>query len=332
MATFHTAEKDRILIIAIPSYNDWEALALLIDSIDSELKGVQWKVRLLVVDDGSDTELPEEQLSKARKSIDRVDVMTLRRNLGHQRAIATALAWIDANLTFEAVLVMDGDGEDSPKDISNLLDCYENTGGRTVVFAARHRRSEGLLFQTFYHLYRVVHWMLTGVTVRVGNFSVIPGSQVHRLVVVSDLWNHYAAAVVKARIPRTLVPTERARRLTGRPKMNFTALVVHGLSAISVFGDRLGVRLIVGVSVASLVTMLSLSVVILSKSLSGDVSLWEITVVAGVTIYLVLNLLMVTVLFAFSVLRSRESAEFLPARDHVWFVDDVSTLWCADDR
>src|SRR5204862_1949020 len=76
-------------------------------------------------------------------------------------------------------------------------------------------------------------------------FSIVPASQLQRLVVVSELWNHYAAAVFKARIPRSSIPTQRGERLSGKSRMNFVALVVHGLSALSVHSEIIGVRLLV---------------------------------------------------------------------------------------
>ena len=317
----------RSLVIAIPTYNDWDALALLLDALDSKLHGLGWNVHVLIVDDGSDQELPRERLARPRRALTRVDVLTLRRNLGHQRAIATALAWIDANMVCDAVVVMDGDGEDSPDDVPRLVACHDQTGGRKVIFAARHRRSEGFVFQSFYHVYRAIHWMLTGIGVRIGNFSLIPQPQLHRLVVVSDLWNHYAAAVIKARIPIARVPTARARRLSGRPTMNFTSLVVHGLSAISVFGDRVGVRLLVTASVLGGAVVSSLLLFVVSNLLSKTAWSWRLTLAAAGTTYLVLNLLVALFLFAFGILGSRDSAAFLPARDHTWFVEGLETLW-----
>ena len=78
-----------------------------------------------------------------------------------------------------------------------------------------------------------------------GNFSVIPRERLASLVVVSELWNHYAAAAMRSRQPFCTIPTRRAERLDGESKMNFVGLVVHGLSAISVYSDIVGVRLLI---------------------------------------------------------------------------------------
>src|SRR5262249_34330459 len=128
------------------------------------------------------------------------------------------------------------------------------------VFAERMKRSESLVFRFFYYLYRHLHFLLTSVRVRVGNFSAIPRQRLESLVAVSELWNHYAAAVFHSRQPYCSIPTQRAHRLSGRSSMNFVSLVAHGLSAISVYREVIGVRLLVLaiclalVAVAGLVT------------------------------------------------------------------------------
>ena len=124
-----------------------------------------------------------------------------------------------------------------------LAKCREE-GDWKIVFAERTRRSESWVFRIFYVLYKAAHRLLTGSRVRVGNFSVVPRSRLSSLVVVSELWNHDAAAF-KSRQPYCLVPTRRAKRLHGHSSMNFVALVVHGLSAISVYSEIVGVRLLV---------------------------------------------------------------------------------------
>jgi glycosyltransferase involved in cell wall biosynthesis len=321
----------RELLIVIPTYEDWDALVALLVEIDRESVGDGWRVNILIVDDGSDSEPPLDRLVVDRVMLESVQILRLRRNLGHQRAIAVALSWVEANASCDAVIVMDGDGEDAPSDIPRLVECYDRSPGAPVVFAARQRRSEGVVFQTFYHAYRGIHWLLTGVGVRVGNFSLVPRKQLYRLVVVSDLWNHYAAAVFKARLPLAFVPTARARRLGGRPKMNFTQLVVHGLSAISVFGDRVGVRLLIAASLTTLLAGGVACAVVLSRVVSDLAFTFRLGLAIAASTYLALNLLVAATLFTFGVLGSRDAAALLPARDFGWFVAGHETLWTRND-
>src|ERR1700693_650035 len=101
-------------------------------------------------------------------------IMKVHRNLCHQPALAIALTYVAANLSADGVLVMDADGEDPPEQIPDLIREAERQGLSAVVFAERGRRVEGSMFQVFYFFYRVLHYLLTGRKIRVGNFSFLP--------------------------------------------------------------------------------------------------------------------------------------------------------------
>ena len=225
------------LLVLIPIYNDWAAAGLLLRRLDEVLADAGLTADVLLVDDGATVPLPDCWPGHDWRALGRIDVLSLRRNVGHQRAIAIALAFVDRKRSPHVVVVMDGDGEDAPEDVPRLLACLHQNDHSTIVFAERTRRSESAIFRVFYALYRWAHRLLTGIPVRVGNFSVVPFRLLRRLVVVSELWNHYAAAVFKARLPRACVPTERAPRLAGKSRINFVDLVMHGLSALSVHSE-----------------------------------------------------------------------------------------------
>lgn len=306
--------------IVIPVFNDWTAAARVLQELDATLASSGRSADVLLVDDGSSERAPASPVAPRAGGIATVDVLRLRRNLGHQRAIAIALAYLEATAAPDLVVVMDGDGEDRPSDVPRLLAAAET--GDAVVFAERRRRSEGLLFTTLYHGYRIVHWLFTGERVRVGNFSVIPRAALARLVAVSDLWNHYAAAVFKSRIPFSTIPTERGTRYAGKTQMNYVALVTHGLSAMAAFGDRIGVRL--------LTSTIALTAVIAVGLLASVARLW-VTGAAmpswapfaiALIVLLVFQAFAVSLTFVFVILGGRDSSTFLPLRDYQYYVLD----------
>lgn len=320
------------LLVLIPIYNDWVAVGLLLPGLDRALAGAGLSADVLLVDDGSTVRPPAHWPANHWRALGRVDVLSLRRNVGHQRAIAIALAFVEQHLAPAALVVMDGDGEDAPEDVPRLLACLDENDGRTVVFAERTRRSESWVFRIFYMLYRWVHLLLTGIPVRVGNFSVIPSSQLRKLVVVAELWNHYAAAVFKAKVPRTTVPTVRAPRLEGQSRMNFVDLVTHGLSALSVHSELIGVRLLV--LAAGLVgVMASVLLVVVAIRFFTELAIpgWTSTV-AGLLLVLMLQGVAFASFFAFLVLHSRSRPTFIPIRDYDYFVDHFSTVVAADSQ
>jgi polyisoprenyl-phosphate glycosyltransferase len=308
--------RDNELTILMPIYNDWDALSLLLPILDRELKSDGLTAGILIVDDGS-TETGPENFAARFESIKTVDVLSLRRNLGHQRAIAVGLSYIEANQPQCSVVIMDSDGEDDPKDVPRLVrECIANRGEK-IVFAARIRRSEGWKFTFFYHLYRLIHFLLTGVHVRVGNFSIVPPSALKRLVAVSELWSHYAAAVHKAKLPLEVIPSQRAGRLKGPGRMDMVSLVVHGLSAMAVFGDRIGVRFLIVVSAGMVVTVTAL-IIVIAVRLATNLAIpgWA-TYATGLLLVMLIQMLLVILVFVFVILAARNAANVLPTRDYV---------------
>jgi glycosyltransferase involved in cell wall biosynthesis len=251
-------------------------------------------------------------------------VLGLRRNLGHQRAIAVGLAYIREQTPCDCVVVMDADGEDRPSDVPALLAHMDREGRGKIVFAARHRRSDGIVFRLFYFAYRLIHRALTGVAVRVGNFSAVPASCLDSLVVVSETWNHYAAAVFRSRIPYTSIPVVRGMRIAGKSHMDFVSLVTHGLSAMAVFGDTVAVRLLIlaGLLVAGLVV----AAIGAAGSVDEGTAHW-----LGVAFVILCQFVAALFSLAFSVLWTRAGAGFLPIRDYGWFTRDVRTVHGPDD-
>lgn len=317
---------DAGIVIMVPMFNDWASLRLLLDDLDATLGREGLRARVLVVDDGST--IDEDGASWGPyKAIGPVEVVGLRRNLGHQRAIAIGLPYIERNIPCRAVVLMDSDGEDAPADVPRLLARLEEEGGRKVVFAERARRSESAVFVAFYTLFRSLHFLMTGERVRVGNFSAIPRRRLSSLVVVSELWSHYAAAVFKSRQPFCAVPTARAKRLAGKPQMNFVRLVVHGLSAISVFSDVIGVRLLVATLLLTLVALAGIAATVAIRLFTTlAVPGWATTLV-GLLLVVLLQAIMFSILFIFVILGSRQMTTFLPIRDYAPFVGETRTLY-----
>jgi hypothetical protein len=273
------------------------------------------------VDDGS-TEPAPAGLVEGVEGLARVGVLRLRRNLGHQRAIAVGLTHLYVHAAHDAVVVMDGDGEDRASDVPRLLQAAEEAGGTRIVFAQRARRVEGLGFRAGYVAYRALHLLLVGRDIMVGNFSVVPRALLARLVGVSALWNHYAASVYQARLPHVLVPATRAPRLAGQSKMNLVSLVLHGLSAISVHADVVGVRVLQWMTVALALAAAGVVAIVGIRFLTDLAIPGWATSAVGLLVVTALNLTVISMLMALFTLQSRAEASFIPLRDHSYFVLD----------
>jgi polyisoprenyl-phosphate glycosyltransferase len=317
----------RNLTVLMPIFNDWACAARLLPLIDAELSGTAAEVHVILIDDGSNTPASDDLVPTPLQSISEIRVLSLRGNLGHQRAIAIGLYYVHRFLSADAIIVMDGDGEDRPCDISALLASLAESGGREIVFAARAKRLEQPVFRFFYHLYRLVHRVLTGIPVRVGNFSAVPRASVDRLMVSSDLWNHYAAAAFRSKLPLRMVPLERGRRLDGKSRMNFFALVVHGLSAISVFADVVGVRLLAGATAFSILSLLLLAGVVSARvAIPHAMPAWA-TIAAGSLAVIGLQAMMLSLVLVLAVISARSHTSFIPLRDSEFYILEQKVLW-----
>jgi len=303
------------LAVLMPVYDDWESAVRVIERLRAALSPAQ-ALTIVVVDDASPRPAPPEL------SLADIRVIRLRRNLGHQRAICVGLCWIQEHLGGVPVMVMDADGEDAPEDAPRLLAAHAAGGGR-VTFAARRRRSASGLFKVLYALYRWMHHALTGIPVRVGNFSVIDAEHVARLTVSAELWSHYAAAVFKSRLPMHSLPIDRGSRVSGASRMNFTALVLHGLSAIAVFAETVVVRLFVALAVFGALLLLLLAVVLGVRFFTPLAIPGWATVAFGILAVLLFQAVGISLVLVMGLLASRQGSNFIPIRDYQVFIADA---------
>ncbi len=307
----------------MPVRDDWASAAELTRRLDDTISPQPYSLEVVIVDDGSLQSFTQRDFNRTMSAIRRIRVVRLRRNVGHQRAIAIGLVYIEQNIPCDGLMVMDADGEDTAEGALQLLQKFSETGASLAIFAERIRRSESLVFRASYFLYRTVHLILTGLKVRVGNFSVLPAKNLTTLVVLSELWNHYAAAVFHSRLPYTLVPIPRGYRIAGTSKMNFVALVTHGLSAISVFGDVVGVRTLIAALMCGILVLIGLAVTVWIR-LATDLYIpgWA-TYAFGTLLIILFQLITIASSFTFFMLSNRTSLGFVPLRDTPLFIAEV---------
>lgn len=233
------------MAIVIPVLDDWDSLGVLTSRISEVFAGTDILLDIVVVDDGS--LLPSDAYLSGLPQggpIASVEILRLTVNLGHQRAIAVGLLELAARSEHDEVIVMDSDGEDRPEDLLTLLSTADKRPSQIIV-AQRGTRSEGLSFRAAYGAYKVLFRTLTGLRIDFGNFCLLPKSALKRITQVPEIWNHFAATIARSRIPFTKVLTDRGVRYAGTSRMRLLSLVVHGLSAISVYSEVFLARMLI---------------------------------------------------------------------------------------
>ena len=137
-------------------------------------------------------------------------------------------------------------------------------GDVDVVVAERRKRSESWHFRLFYTFYRRLFQLMTGRTIRFGNFTALTMRSVKRLAAMQELWVHVAASIIISRLRVGKVATDRGTRYAGRSQMNFVSLALHGLRSMMVMAEDVLVRVGVFCSLlgAMALTLLGTSVVL----------------------------------------------------------------------
>ena len=314
------------VVVLIPVYNDWDSVFILLQDLDETLLNINISISVVLIDDGSTIMYNQNLFSNRWQYISNLKIVELRRNLGSQRAIAVGLAYIEANIICDAVVVMDGDGEDKPSDVPRLIDkCIEENLSK-VIFAYRRKRSESHQFKIFYFVYKKLFYFLTGTQIRFGNFSIIPQKSLKRLVAVAEIWNHFASGVIRSRLMYSEIATDRGARIAGKSKMSFTSLLIHGLASLSVYTDVIGTRLLLLAMVLLFVGLILIGCVFIVK-LFTDLAVpgWA-TFTIGLLCLFILQTTTISLLLMFIVLSSRTVYTVLPCRDYKSYIIDSYDL------
>jgi len=309
-------------IILLPQFNDWEALNLLIEKINTDVASeILATTSVLIVDDCSSIDRTTPFPAFKGKCI---QVLRLYRNLGHQRAIAIGLSYIAEKLPCDKVVVMDADGEDAPNDINTLFARSAQVPGK-IIFAERSKRHESFLFRFFYVVYKSVFKLLTGKAITFGNFSLIPQRRLQNLVRVSEIWNNYPGGVIRSRIPYDGVAIERGKRLAGSSKMNFVSLILHGLSAISVFIDTTAVRILISSIIMPGVVLAVICIILFLKLIGNATPGWA-SMLSSTLLIVMMQSFLISLFLVFMVLQYRTQQHFIPAIHYRDFVESVETI------
>ncbi len=220
------------IIILMPVYNDWESFIKLLNEINSTIENMNnYKFECIAVNDFSTTEIPK--IDKPN-NFDSLKIVNMKKNQGHARCNATGLRYINNNLSFDYVIVMDSDGEDRPIEIQDLINKINSSPNISTV-AKRIKRSEGLLFQSLYQIHKLITYIFTGKKMNFGNYCCLTKNDVKILVNKGSLWSSFSGTVKKNIQILNEVNSIRGLRYFGPSKMSLFNLTIHSFSIIAVF-------------------------------------------------------------------------------------------------
>ena len=225
--------------ILIPVYNDWKAVSKLVEEINNLSIDPEYQISIIIVNDASNHDRQDEGVNL--ENIHSIKILNMKINQGHTRGIATGLKYIYEKEDFDYVIPMDGDGEDRPEEIKEFLNQIENSNGRPIV-GERIKRSEDLLFKSCYQIHKLITLTFTGKSIKYGNFTCLPKTTVEKMINEKATWNSFSGSLKKIEKDLLSIPSIRGTRYHGPSQMNFSSLMKHSLSIISVFRTNVLIR------------------------------------------------------------------------------------------
>jgi glycosyltransferase involved in cell wall biosynthesis len=314
-----TATMNEKLIILCPVYNDEEAVNRLLAEFHERVAQIPYQVSVVIVNDGS--KFPPS--IQPRQGF-QIKLIHLRRNIGHQKALAIGLSYIHKEMECDRILILDADGQDRPDDAIRLLN-ESSKDPEQIVFAYRNSRQENTRFLFFYWLYKLFFRILTGRSISFGNFMVMPRQSLDKIVFYSEIWSHLAGGIIKSGLRYTSLPTDRAARYVGKSSMSFTSLVVHGLGSISVFMEVVAGRLLIFSFLLSAFSAIAIIVLLAIRTMT-DLAIpgWTSTLITSMVIVLLLGF-MLSFFTLFLFYSSDSQRKFVPAYHYEEFVGTIET-------
>tara|TARA_B100000575_G_scaffold294187_1_gene308501 strand:- start:1161 stop:1997 length:837 start_codon:yes stop_codon:yes gene_type:complete len=221
-------------LILIPVYNDWKSLNKLLEKINGLIS--KNSTRVLIIDDFSSVRM-KLNIIKLKK-LKKIEVLRLHENVGSQKAIAKGLDHLKKRnkRNFDYITIMDGDGEDDPKNLASML-AKAKKNENSVVVSCRINRNKNLLFRIGYKLHLILTFIFTLNWMSFGNFSCFSNKNLKKILSDDSIWYAYSAAI-KKNTNISKVFALRAKRYYGNSRVNLIFLINHSLNIISIFYKR----------------------------------------------------------------------------------------------
>ena len=218
--------------LLIPVFNDWKSVNKLITKLNASLRiNKKIKNEILIINDNSSEKI-NLNLKKLR-SISKIKIISLKKNLGSQKAIAIGLSYLKRIKDDFFITVMDGDGEDGPTRVKTMLDVAKKNPNH-IVISNRKKREEAFLIIFLYKLHLIITFLFTFKWISFGNFSTFNKKNLRYLLSNNSSWYAHSSSVLKNCKVKNLY-FKREKRYYDKSKLGIFSLMEHSLRVNAVF-------------------------------------------------------------------------------------------------
>ena len=241
------------LSVIIPIYNEEMNLVPMNNRIIAALSPLGIPYEIVYVNDGSkDNSLPIIMgLSEENASVNYID---FSRNFGHQIAISAGLE----HAMGERIVIMDGDGQDPPELIPDLL--KKSLEGFEVVYAKRKKRKgesflKKLTAKLFYRF--LANITQIEIPLDTGDFRLIHRKVQKVLLNMPEQHKYLRGQIAWIGFNSTFVEYDREERMGGNTKFTYGKMMRFATDGISGFSNwPLKVATMLGFAVSGIAFML----------------------------------------------------------------------------
>lgn len=253
------------LSVVIPIFSEEENIEALHQRLSSVLGSTDKDYEIIFVNDCSrDGSL--ELMRQLSQGDPRVKVVSLSRNFGHQIAISAGMQFARGR----SVVVMDGDLQDPPEVLPDLIERQEQ-GNWDIVYAVRKKRKEPLLIRALYYTYyRMLKWTsYIEIPLDAGDFCIMSRRVVDAINAMPERNRFVRGLRSWVGFRHVGIEYERAARGGGAPKYTFRALLKLALDGIVSF-SFLPLRISTWVGLIFSSAGLLYALIIVFRRLRGD--------------------------------------------------------------
>jgi dolichol-phosphate mannosyltransferase len=267
-----------LLSVAVPCFNEQEVILKTNKELVAVLESLPLRFEIIYVDDGS-TDLSPEILRELAARDERIRVVRLSRNFGHQMAITAGLECAAG----DAVVISDADLQDPPEVIADFVEKWLD--GYDIVYGVRTERDGENAFKlwTAKLFYRVISCLSdTRLPLDTGDFRLMDRRVVDALLSMPERDRFIRGMVSWLGFSQAAVPYRRAPRFAGSTKYPLRKMLrfaVDGIASFSIVPLRVAAWL---GFFASGLSLIGIIVVLLERYLHvwGLVRGWSSTVIA----------------------------------------------------
>ncbi len=228
--------KKMLLSVIIPCYNEeevleetWESLSAVLDNLEN------MEYEMLFVNDGSRDQTGEILRTLALKD-DRVRVISLSRNFGHQPALTAGLNHCRGDLA----VILDADLQDPPELIPEMIKVYRETESNCI-YAVRKSRAQEAWFKKISAklFYKLINFLSdTAIPANTGDFRLIDRKIIDAFNTLGESNKFIRGLISWLGFKQIPLYYHRQGRKAGKPKYTLRKLIRLALSGVFYFSKK----------------------------------------------------------------------------------------------